>query len=440
MKALSSVATILLVAPGLAARNDRKEPVAKDCKSFCDQYSHGSCTSYGGSFKCLPGIDVCEDLFWTDHRKIEIYIDWTKSYLGIPVKCERPRYTSEAPKSSTTTTTYAPKPSTTPTTYAPKPRTTTTTYAPKPSTTTTTYAPKPRTTTTTYTPKPRTTTTTYAPKPRTTTTTYAPKPSTTTTTYTPKPSTTTTTYAPKPRTTTTTYAPKPSTTTTAEPPVTYPPTTEPDPVLPQCMFEGKRFECRDYKIVPICRDLYWTDSTYRQICRDLGDGKCGYGDASTPVRCTRKIPGEPYKPRNSCDTFCNKYGDNRCANNYYHIECRGDNHVCRGLYTDAYKSSICLDPVDAFCGLRNRSPFTIAVPCQSIWIVVSVLIAPHFLVEEILLQMRRAFSSLDPKWSCSSDKVINLRHDRGLRQYGLKLLSASVRHDADDRHLIQGSE
>ncbi|KAF4670291.1 hypothetical protein FOL47_002111 [Perkinsus chesapeaki] len=310
--------------------------VAKDCKAFCDQHSYGSCTRNGGNFDCHTeeGVNICRHLYWTNANRREVYIDSTDAKgwyhtTSIPVECVGESPTTEAPEPGSNTT-EAPEPGSN-TTEAPEPGSNTT-EAPEPAGNTT-EGPEPAGNTTEG-PEPAGNTT-EAPEPGSNTT-EAPTPRPTTEAPTPRP----TTEAPTPR-----------------------PTDKPEPVLDECVFEGKRFECRDYKIVPICRDLYWTDSTYRHICRDLGDGKCGYGDASTPVRCTRKIPGEPYKPRNSCDTFCNKYGDNRCANNYYHIECREDNHVCRGLYTDAYKSSICLDPVDAFCGIRNHSPFTIAVPC-----------------------------------------------------------------------------
>ncbi|KAF4662049.1 hypothetical protein FOL47_006412 [Perkinsus chesapeaki] len=292
--------------------------IARDCKSFCDQYSEGACTRHGGDFKCLRGelVNSCSMLFWTDSAKTKICIDvegggCVHSAMKIPVECG----------GNPSTVTTAPCPTTTP---APCP---TTTPAPCP---TTTPAPCP--------------TTTPAPCP-TTTTTPAPCP------------TTTTTPAPCP-TTTTTPAPCPTTTTTPGPcPTTTP---QPEPVVDECKFNNKLYECREDRVPPICRGLYWTDSTFKHMCFDEGDGKCGYGKANRPVRCKGTTPPTPYKPRNSCDVFCNEHGNNLCAKEGYHIECRRDNHVCRGLYTDRYRSGICLDPIDQNCG---ASPFSVPVSC-----------------------------------------------------------------------------
>ncbi|KAF4670289.1 hypothetical protein FOL47_002109 [Perkinsus chesapeaki] len=302
MRALSPAAII-----ALATASSRPD-VAKDCKAFCDEHSDGACTRNGGHFNCRTEkpVDICQHLYWTDASKTRICIDVGDGRCGygtmnIPVQCDL-----IAPTIS---------PATVSTTERPDPCSTST-EAPEPCSTST-EAPEPCSTST------------EAPEPCSTST-EAPEPCSTTEAPTPCP----TTEAPTPQ-----------------------PTDKPEPVLDECVFEGRTFECRQDPIAPICRDLYWTDSTYQHICVDIGDGKCGYGDAKTTVRCKRKIPEEPYEPRNSCERFCNEHGDNRCTKEYIRIECRANRNVCRGLYTDANKTSICLDRLDPGCGLPAVSKF-----------------------------------------------------------------------------------
>ncbi|KAF4671482.1 hypothetical protein FOL47_001534 [Perkinsus chesapeaki] len=313
MKAPVGIALVISSAFG---RSD----IAKDCKSFCDQHSNGACTRHGGDFICRKEkpVHICQHLYWTDAKKTEICIDVEDGKCGYypmntPVECE----------GSSTTTTEGPEPC---------------------PTTTTTPEPCP------------TTTTTPEPCPTTSTT---PEPCPTTTT-TPEPCPTTTTTPEPCPTTTTTPEPCPTTTTTPEPCPTTTTTPVPEPVVDECKFNNTLYECREDRVPPICRGLYWTDSTFKHKCFDKGDGKCGYGKANRPVRCKRTTPPTPYKPRNSCDVFCNEHGNNLCAKENYHIECRSDRHICRGLHTDADGSSVCIDPIDQNCGL---SPMNYPVTC-----------------------------------------------------------------------------